>query len=156
MKWAYRLLLGALLIAGIAHRLGPRPDLAQAASHLDRTYATLKPELVGPPEVDHNVASVSVARCPRPLIVASMPPSFTPTAILLSNKRPGDRTYFAYLDWLSTNPDRMAVITRRIGTPIMAMFGLSPYSNSRVMLFISEPGECDVVKQVDWSVYWKP
>jgi hypothetical protein len=113
--------------------------------------------LVAPTEIlEHNIAVAHVSDCERPLIVISGQASFTPTATLFNYTKPGDRIYFAYLDWLSTKPDRLAVLRRRIGAPVLAMLGLSPYSNSREMLFISEPGECDIVKQVDWSMYWKP
>jgi hypothetical protein len=102
------------------------------------------------------LVTAPVVGCVDPLlIVPVVPPRLTTTDALVSFQKPGDRRYFAYLDWMSSEPDRWRLLAMRIWQRAKETVHSSNYLHSNVMLYISESRNCHVVEAIDWKKYWQ-
>jgi hypothetical protein len=109
----------------------------------------------GSPENASWVITAPVAGCHDPLtIVMVVPPGFESAAALAAFEKPGDRHYFAYLDWISSQPDRWRLLAMRIWQRANEMLGVAPYTSPRVMLYIIEGADCHIVETSNWRKYW--
>ncbi|RAK50874.1 hypothetical protein [Phenylobacterium deserti] len=156
MSWVYRLAAALLLIVAAANAWSERPSL-HPRSEIAQRLASMFPasDAAQVRDASERIYQVSLRACPRPLIIAVVPPSFTPRAALLNLAAPGDRTLYAYTDWVGAEPDRIAVFARRVWRPLLTSVGLSRYGRLREMLVIAEPAGCDLASTARWERYWR-
>lgn len=157
MSWVWRVLAALLLVAAAANAWAERRSLLEPRVEIARRIASMVPASAAPQVSPANDGAyvMRVNGCPRPLMVAVVPPSFTPRAALLNLAGPGDRTFYAYTDWFGSQPDRTAVFTRRVWRPLLTPVGLSRYSRLREMLVVAEPAGCNISSSARWANYWR-
>ena len=101
------------------------------------------------------VITAPVAGCSAPLtIVTLIPPDFDSEGALRASLKPGDRRYFAYLDWVSDHPDRWRLLRMRIWQRAEAMLDLSEYNATNTMLYVIERSDCHAAETSQWRRYW--
>lgn len=163
MKWPLRAVLGVVLALSLGLRFATTGPTSAAVDPASGIAAVLGSHLSGPishqgwgsPENASWVITAPVAGCRDPLtIVMVIPPGFESAAALAAFEKPGDRHYFAYLDWISRQPDRWRLLAMRIWQRAQDMLGVDPYSAPRVMLYIIEGADCHVVETSNWRKYW--
>jgi hypothetical protein len=161
VRWALRAVLTVVLLLSLGLRFA-----TQAAPDRDPILgitAVLGPRLSGP--ISHEgwgsqdnpswVITAPVAGCASPLtIVTVVPPDFNSAAALEAFEKPGGRRYFAYLSWISDQPDRWGLLRMRIWQRAQEMLNIVEYVSPRVMLYIIEGADCHVVETSDWRRYW--
>jgi hypothetical protein len=164
VKWALRAGLGALLILTLGVKFaGPRPT-SQALDPATDVASILGKRLSG--SISNNgwgsaanpsrVITAPVAGCRDPLtIVTVIPPSFNSADALEAFQRPGDRHYFVYLNWISSEPDRWLLLRMRIWQRAREMLNMSEYRRTDTMLYVIEDPTCRVAETSDWRKYWK-
>jgi hypothetical protein len=157
MTWIWRFIAALLLVVAGANAWTERRSHLQPRFEIARRLTSMFPAAAAADvfAADDRVYHVRVRGCPRPLMIAVVPPSFTPRAALLNLAAPGDRTYYAYTDWSGSQPDRPAVFARRLWQPLLASVGLSGYSRLREMLVVAEPSGCNVAATARWRNYWR-
>lgn len=149
-------LLLLILIGGLSYRLAPRADLGMASWPAEERLAQVAADrLLQPVSGERRVYHLLLAGCSEPVTVVITQPTFTPRAVLLQRLQPGYHSRYAYLDWSARDPDRIAVLLRRISQPLLGMVRMSRFADSREMLFIAEANQCSVADEVDWSKYWQ-
>ena len=104
----------------------------------------------------NSIFSAPVAGCTAPLIVVTAPARFTEASALEQVQRPGDHHLFAYMDWVSDQPDRWRLLQLRIQEKAQAMLGMNALVSTDTMLFIAEPTGCQVARSVPWRDFWTP
>jgi len=163
VKWALRAVLALVLALSVGLRFAVTHQPSRAVDPVSGIGAVLGPRLSGPishqgwgsPQNASWVITVPVFGCHDPLtIVTVIPPGFNSAAALEAFEKPGDRHYFAYLDWISMQPDRWRVLTMRVWQRAQEMLGMVGYNSPRTMLFIIEGADCHVVETSDWRKYW--
>ena len=163
MKWGLRAILAALVILSLGLKFAAPYRASQDVEPISGLTAVLGSHLSGP--MSHKgwgsaqnpswIVTAPVAGCREPMtIVTVIPPSFDSAAALASFERPGDRHYFAYLDWISSQPDRWLLLKRRIWQRGQEMLHVDGYGSPRVMLYIIESSDCRVAEAVSWRKYW--
>jgi hypothetical protein len=68
---------------------------------------------------------------------------------------PGHTKHFLYLDGTWLTEDRIGIRLEWLKHRALAMFGLSRYTTSSVVVLIVEPRGCEVVKSIDWRSIWE-
>jgi hypothetical protein len=163
VKWWLRAGLGALLILTLGLKVaGPRPagrslDPASAVASIlgKRLAGPISNNGWGSAENASRVITAPVAGCRDPLtIVTVLPPSFNSADALQAFQKPGDRHYFAYLDWTSSEPDRWLLLRLRIWQRAREMLNMSDYTRTDTMLYVIEDPDCRVAEASDWRRYW--
>lgn len=161
MSWSFR----AAFIVAIALTVGwklaasQRPRQADDIPHEiaavlgDRSAGRITGQVWSPAI---SIYSAPVTGCAAPLIVATAPPDFSTTSILLQMQRPGDHHLFAYRDWRSSQPDRWTVLRDVIWQKTLSLAGLDRKINSDKMLFVAEPSGCTTAKTSPWRRFWTP
>ena len=164
MKWLFRTGLAVMVALSLGLRLAATGAAPRVANPVSAVGDVLGPRLSGPishqgwgsPDNPSWVVTAPVAGCRDPLtIVIVIPPGFESAAALVAFEKPGDRHYFAYLDWISSQPDRLRLLAMRIWQRAQEMLGVASYNSPRVMLYIIEDGDCHVVETSDWRTYWR-
>jgi hypothetical protein len=157
MIWIWRLIAASLVIVAAANASAERQAHLQPRFDIARRLASMFPPSAAARAIaaDEGIYHVRIRGCPRPVVVAVVPPSFTPRAALLHLAAPGDRTFYAYTDWSGTEPDRPAVFARRVWQPLLASMRLNGYSRLREMLVVAEPAGCNVAASARWGNYWR-
>ena len=163
MKWALRAALAAVLALSLGLRFAAVNRVSRQADPTSSLADVLGPRLSGP--ISHKgwgsqenpswVITAPVAGCRDPLtIVMVVPPDFNSATALEGFEHPGDRHYFAYLNWISSQPDRWGLLRMRIWQRAEEMLSIVEYNSPRVMLYIIEGPDCHVVETSDWRKYW--
>lgn len=163
MKWALRAALAAVLVVSIGLRFAASSQAVRETDPVSSIAAVLGPRLSG--RISHKgwgsqenaswVITAPVAGCRDPLtIITVVPPDFNSAAALEGFEKPGDRHVFAYLDWVSSQPDRWGLLRMRIWQRAQEMLNIASYNSPRVMLYIIEGADCRVVETSDWRKYW--
>jgi len=163
VKWGLRAILAALVILSLGLKFAAPYRATQDVEPISGLASVLGSHLSGP--MSHKgwgsaenpswIITAPVTGCREPLtIVTVIPPSFNAAVALASFERPGDRHYFAYLDWISSQPDRWGLLRLRIWQRAQQMLHASAYGSPRVMLYIIESSDCRVVEAVSWRKYW--
>jgi hypothetical protein len=163
VTWALRAVLALVLVLSLGLRLASANQASRPADPVAGIGAVLGHRLSGPithqgwgsPENPAWIITAPVAGCRDPLtIVTVIPPGFNSAAALAAFEKPGDRHYFAYLDWISSQPDRFRLLSMRIWERAQEMFNIAPYASPRVMLYVIEGADCHAVETSDWRRYW--
>jgi hypothetical protein len=163
VKWWLRAAFAVVLLLSLGLRLLTANQASRTVDPVKGIAAALGPRLAGPiahkgwgsPENPSWVISAPVTGCRTPLtIVTVIPPGFDSAAALQAFEQRGDRHFFAYLDWLSSQPDRWGLLRMRVWQRIEEMLNIGAYGSPRVMLYIIEGPDCRVVETSDWRRYW--
>jgi hypothetical protein len=157
MKWLIRSVFLAVLALGLGGKL-----LAPSASTLPgpamSLSAVLGPGLIAPitlrPGARTVILAAPVGTCAAPLLVAPVDLSFTTATMLEQVRRRGDHVFYAYLDWITDQPDRWGLLRRRLQEKAAETLGVSPYDGDPHMLFVSEPPGCSAARGFAWRRYW--
>jgi hypothetical protein len=158
VKWLVRSAFMTVLALGLGGKLlapPPSPTLPDPAASLS---AVLGSRVSAPitlyPGAQTVILAAPIGTCAAPLLAAPVDLSFTTAAMLEPVRRPGDHAFYAYLDWVSDQPDRWGLLKRRVQEKAAEALGLSPYDGDPHMLFISEPPGCSAARGVPWRRYW--
>jgi len=162
MTWLLRCALVALIVVAIGWKLESPPEIRRAGDAVANLAAVLQGRLAGPiksepwggPDNQSLILTAPIKGCPSPLTVVTVQPSFTSATALEQLLQPGDRRLFAFLDWLSDNPDRWSLLRRRYEDKFDNLLGRSPYVASDTMMFIVEPSGCRIARTVPWRRFW--
>ena len=163
MNWAVRAALAAVFVLSLGLRFAASNQSSPEADPISSIAAVLGQRLSGPithrgwgsQENPSRVITAPVSGCRDPLtIVMIVPPDFNSAAALEGFETPGDRHYFAYLNWISSQPDRWGLLRMRIWQRAQEMLNMAAYNSPRVMLFLIEGADCHVVETSDWRRYW--
>lgn len=163
MKWGLRALLAALVALSLGLKLALPHVANRTVDPLAGVTSVLGARLSGPITREPwggaaNPASVliaPVAGCSEPLtIVTVIPPGFDSEEALRGFQKPGDRRYFAYLDWISDQPDRWRLLEMRIWQRTEAMLNLGEYGATNTLLYVIERPDCHVAETSPWRRYW--
>jgi hypothetical protein len=163
VTWTLRAALAAVLLLSLALRLVLFNQASRQTDPISSVTAVLGPRLAGP--ISHKgwgseagaswIITAPVTGCRAPLtIVTIVPPDFNSATALEGFEEPGDRHYFAYLNWISSQPDRWGLLRMRIWQRAQEMLNITPYDSPRVMLYLIEGADCHVVEASDWRKYW--
>jgi hypothetical protein len=163
VTWTIRAALAAVLVLSLGLRFAALNRASHDADPTTSIAAVLGSRVSGP--ISHKgwgsqenaswVITAPVTGCREPLtIVTIVPPDFNSAAALEGFEAPGDRHFFAYLDWISTQPDRWGLLRMRIWQRAQEMLNIASYNSPRVMLYIIEGADCRVVETSDWRKYW--
>ena len=164
MKNALRVAFASVLLLSVGLRFATTGQTSREVDPVSGLRAVLGSRLSGPishqgwgsPDNPSWVISAPVAGCRDPLtIVMVIPPGFDSATALATFEKPGDRHYFAYLDWISAQPDRWRVLGMRIWQRAREGVGLVEYDSPRVMLYVIEGADCRVIETSDWRNYWR-
>ena len=159
MTWLWRAGFIALILITAGWKLAAAPHPAQAGDGAAEIAAILNGRLSGQvtgeawsPSI--SIYSVPVTGCAAPLVVATAPPDFSATSIVLQMQRPGDHHLFAYRGWISDQPDRWAVMRIQVWQKALSTAGLERHINGDKLLFIAEPAGCAVAEAAPWRRFW--
>ncbi len=163
MKWGLRAFLAVLVMFSLGLRIAvPHvanrtvDPVAGVTSVLgSRLSGAVSREPWGDAANPASVLTAPVAGCSEPLtIVTVIPPGFDSADALRAFQKPGDRRYFAYLDWFSDQPDRWRLLGMRIWQRTEAMANLSEYGATNTLLYVIERRDCHVAETSQWRRYW--
>jgi hypothetical protein len=162
-KWTLRASIAGFVILSVSLRFAAPTRTEANSDPVLGIESVLGSRLSGPlsnngwgsPENPTRIVSARVVGCVDPLLIIPIESRFTNADALLTFQKPGDRHYFAYLNWISREPDRWRLFRMRIWQRVRETLYESNSLRSDVMLYINESGDCHVVETIDWRKYWQ-
>jgi hypothetical protein len=93
--------------------------------------------------------------CSQPVLVIGRLATFEDEAVMEPAVGGGYEHKYVYIDKKWNSPEPRAISIQRMKYGFLAMFGLTEFAPSAVILQVETPRACQAAENIDWSQAWR-
>jgi hypothetical protein len=146
-----RCMFAGLFLVAVASRIqsssaAPPDGLAVVAGILEQQGLS--------PARDRTAVQFSAPGCDRPIRVQALSMSLEEVALYRAMAGPGHVERYIYLGEIRPKAEPVALRASWIKHQVLSSLGLARHRLLRMVLFATEPADCDAIERIDWRPVW--